>query len=64
MQKKEVSKDSDGDLDMRMNQLQELDAHKVINSYPEDKLRMLFFSYGELKNSKTIAPRSYSSRRE
>ena len=55
---------TDARLDMRMNQLQELDAHKVINSYPEDKLRMLFFSYGELKNSKTIARSIVTARKE
>ena len=55
---------TDARLDMRMNQLQELDAHKVINSYPEDKLRMLFFSYGELKNSKTIARSIVTAREE
>ena len=55
---------TDARLDMRMNQLQELDAHKVINSYPEDKLRMLIFSYGELKNSKTIARSIVTAREE
>lgn len=55
---------TDARLDMRMNQLQELDAHKVINSYPEDKLRTLFFSYGELKNSKTIARSIVTAREE
>ena len=35
---------TDARLDMRMNQSQDLDAHKVINTYSEDKLRMLFFA--------------------
>ena len=42
-------------LDMRMNQSQALDAFEIINTYTEKQLRTLFFSYGELKNAKTLA---------
>ena len=55
---------TDARLDMRMNQSQDLDAHKVINTYSEDKLRMLFFAYGELKNSKTISRTIVEAREE
>tara|TARA_A100000164_G_C21897619_1_gene768786 strand:- start:744 stop:1646 length:903 start_codon:yes stop_codon:yes gene_type:complete len=46
---------NNGRLDMRMNQSQILDAHQVLNKYSEDSLSQLFFSYGELRNSKKIA---------
>ena len=42
-------------LDMRMNQSQPLDAFEIINNYSEEDLKVLFYVYGELKNSKAIA---------
>lgn len=45
----------DARLDMRMNQEQELDAHKVINKYAEDELVDIFYKYGEEKFSRSIA---------
>ena len=44
----------EGDLDLRMNQRKELTAKEVINTYPVNKLRDIFFHYGELKNSTKI----------
>ncbi len=40
----------DGNLDMRMNQSSDLDAAKVVNTYPEMQLWKIFREYGELKN--------------
>ena len=40
----------DGNLDMRMNQSSDLDAAKVVNTYPEAQLWKIFRDYGELKN--------------
>ena len=46
---------TEGRLDMRMNQSQDLDAYKVLNQYSEDVLSQTLFNYGELRNSKKIA---------
>ncbi len=46
---------NNGRLDMRMNQSQSLDAHEVLNNYSEDSLSQLFFTYGELRNSRKLA---------
>lgn len=54
----------DARLDMRMNQLQPLDAFEVINKYSEEDLRALFYAYGELKNSKAIAAKIIGGREE
>src|SRR5690606_12181509 len=45
----------DAGLDMRMNQKDELDAYKVVNTYDEANLRRVFLDYGELKNAPAIA---------
>ena len=45
----------EAELDMRMDQTQELDAKKVINTYSEEKLSKIFFEYGEEKFSRNIA---------
>ena len=45
----------DGRLDMRMNKQQSLDAYQVINTYSEQDLTRIFFTYGEEKNAKQIA---------
>jgi len=40
----------DGALDMRMDPSGTLSAHRVINTYDQDKLTDLFRTYGEIKN--------------
>ena len=45
----------DARLDMRMNQNQELDAYKVVNTYDYNKLVEIFYKYGEEKYSSSIA---------
>lgn len=42
-------------LDMRMDQRQELSAHKIVNHWPYEKLVHIFFRYGEEKFSKQVA---------
>jgi len=44
----------DAPLDMRMNQLQPLDAAVVVNTYSERGLTQIFRNYGELKNAYQI----------
>ena len=46
---------TEGRLDMRMNQTQELDAYTLINEYDEAALSDVFFNYGELRNAKILA---------
>jgi len=45
----------DADLDMRMNQKSDLNAHKVVNEYDEANLKRVFYDYGELKNAPALA---------
>ncbi|WP_164112785.1 MULTISPECIES: 16S rRNA (cytosine(1402)-N(4))-methyltransferase RsmH [Sphingobacterium] len=45
----------DADLDMRMDQVSDLDARKVLNTYPEDELHRIFGMYGEVQNAKSLA---------
>lgn len=45
----------DGDLDMRMNQNSSLDAAKIVNEYPQEKLETIFRMYGEVKNARHLA---------
>ncbi len=45
----------DAKLDMRMDQDAKLTAYDVVNTYPESKLREIFFKYGEEKYSASIA---------
>jgi len=45
----------DARLDMRMNKQQDLDAFKVINTYSEQELTRILFTYGEERNAKQIA---------
>lgn len=52
----------DGKLDMRMNQNAQMDAAKVVNEYPEDKLRQLFRMYGEIKNAGRLVSEILKSR--
>ena len=42
-------------LDMRMNKDQKLSAYEVVNDYSEEKLREIFYKYGEDKYSRSIA---------
>ena len=51
-------------LDMRMNKTQNLDAHKVINSYDEKSLNQIFKRYGELRNAKKITKNIIDSRKK
>jgi len=45
----------DGPLDMRMNLEQSLTARQVVNTYSEERLREIFYRYGEDPNSGRIA---------
>ncbi len=53
----------DAPLDMRMNREAPLSAYDVVNTYSEEDLTRIFFSYGEEKFSKKIA-RIICERRE
>jgi len=44
-----------GDLDMRMNQANPLTAAEILNTYNEKDLLILFSSYGEVRNAKSLA---------
>ena len=54
----------EGPLDMRMDQRGELDAAKVIRSYSEQQLHLLFEQYGEVTNSKTLARHIVQQRKQ
>lgn len=54
----------DAELDMRMNQSSSLTATKILNTYAEEKLANLFYLYGELKQSRSIASNIINRRRE
>ena len=45
----------DTDLDMRMNQQSEASAYHVINNYDEEKIRYVFWQYGELRQAPAMA---------
>ena len=45
----------DADLDMRMDQVADLDAKKVLNTYSEEELHRVFGMYGEIQNARTLA---------
>lgn len=45
----------DADLDMRMDQVSDLDARKVLRTYSEEDLHRIFGMYGEIINAKTLA---------
>ena len=45
----------DARLDMRMDKSQKLDAYQVINTYKEEDLSRILFTYGEEKNARQIA---------
>lgn len=46
---------NDAPLDMRMNKEQDFTAYDVVNKYSEERLKEIFFLYGEEKYSKAIA---------
>jgi 16S rRNA (cytosine1402-N4)-methyltransferase len=52
----------DAPLDMRMDLNQEFSAQNVVNEYSEEKLRLIFFKYGEEKFSGSIAKNIIKSR--
>lgn len=45
----------EADLDMRMDQVSDLDAKKVLNTYAEEDLHRIFGMYGEIQNAKSLA---------
>ncbi len=54
----------DADLDMRMNQNQELNAKKIINTYSEEKLSQLIKQYAELRMAPKLASAIVSARQQ
>jgi len=52
----------DAELDMRMDQVSDLDAKKVLNTYPQADLHRIFGMYGELRNAKSLAQAIASAR--
>ncbi len=54
----------DARLDMRMNQDSILDAYKVVNTYPYEKLVKIFYEYGEEPFAKGIAKNICEQRRK
>lgn len=51
-------------LDMRMNQKDSFSALNVINEYEEEKLKEIFYSYGEEKKSNFIAKKIVEERKK
>ncbi|WP_242202261.1 16S rRNA (cytosine(1402)-N(4))-methyltransferase RsmH [Aestuariivivens insulae] len=45
----------EADLDMRMNQKDELSAYHVVNTYEEERLKQVFWQYGELRAAPAMA---------
>ena len=54
----------DAPLDMRMNQDDKLSAKTIINTYPEEELRRLFWEYGELRIAPALARTIVEARTE
>jgi 16S rRNA (cytosine1402-N4)-methyltransferase len=52
-----------GELDMRMNRDKKISAKEIVNEYPEERLRVLFREFGELRNATKIARLIVSSRK-
>lgn len=52
----------DAPLDMRMNKEDNFTAYDIVNKYTEEKLKDIFFTYGEEKYSKSIARKIVESR--
>ncbi len=55
---------TDGPLDMRMSQNGEKTAEHIVMTYNEDKLKQMFWLYGELKNAGKIARQLLLKREE
>ena len=55
---------TDGPLDMRMSQNGEKTAEHIVMTYTEDKLKQMFWLYGELKNAGKIARQLLLKREE
>lgn len=53
----------DARLDMRMDQGQELDGYKIVNTYPYEELVRILFQYGEEKYAKQIARKIEAARK-
>lgn len=54
----------DAPLDMRMDRGQDLDAYKVVNGYPREKLESIFRDYGEERLARRIAAKIEERRAE
>ena len=54
----------DAPLDMRMDRGQDLDAYKVVNGYPREKLESIFRDYGEERLARRIAAKIEEMRAE
>ena len=54
----------DPPLDMRMDRGQDLDAYKVVNGYPREKLESIFRDYGEERLARRIAAKIEERRAE
>ena len=54
----------DAPLDMRMDRGQDLDAYKVINGYPRERLESIFRDYGEERLARRIAAKIEERRAE
>lgn len=52
----------DARLDMRMNREDKLDAYTIVNTYSEDDLRKLIFTYGEERYASSIARKIVEAR--
>lgn len=52
----------DARLDMRMDQSQQLSAYEVVNTYTEEKLKDIFYRYGEERYSTSIAKQIINNR--
>ncbi len=52
----------EGRLDMRMDREQSLDAYKVVNNYPREKLLKILYEYGEENNARRIVDRIIEER--
>ena len=55
---------SDAPLDMRMNNMQSLDAQSVVNDYEEELLANIFYYYGELREARKLAREIVRYRKE
>ncbi|MDR1898108.1 MAG: 16S rRNA (cytosine(1402)-N(4))-methyltransferase RsmH [Prevotellaceae bacterium] len=54
----------DASLDMRMGQDSDLTAQKVLNTYPQNSLKRIFFEYGEIKRADRLAAILVDSRNQ